>query len=211
MRDDLRFIVLDGVEGCGKSTQLQRLAVALRESGDEPVVTHEPGGTPVGEAIRAVLLSPEYPLMTVLTELFLFCASRAQHVQQVIRPALDEGRIVLCDRFSAATFAYQGYAGGAGIELAERVDAEATGGLAPDLTIVLDVPVEEGLRRKFGEGWRERLDAGDRIERNDLEFHRLVREGFLRYAQQHPERTTVVDGGRSPDEVFLELVDLLDL
>jgi dTMP kinase len=211
MRDALRFIVLDGVEGCGKSTQLQRLAEALRSAGEDPVVTHEPGGTPVGEAIRQLLLSPDYPLMTVLTELFLFCASRAQHVQQIIRPALDDGRRVLCDRFSAATFAYQGYAGGAGVELAERVDAQATGGLVPDLTVILDLPPEQGLLRKFGEGWPERLEGSDRIEQSDLEFHRLVREGFLRYAWRHEERTAVVDADRPPDEVFSDLADLLRL
>jgi len=211
MRDELRFIVLDGVEGCGKSTQLERLATALRELGEDPVVTHEPGGTPVGEAIRSVLLSPEYPQMTVLTEMLLFCASRAQHVQQVIMPALDEGRRVLCDRFSAATFAYQGYAGGGGAEMVEQLDAWATGGLVPDLTVILDLPVEEGLRRKFGEQWREAPTMGDRIEQNDPEYHRLVREGFLAYADRYPERTVVVDADREPDEVFAELAGLLEL
>lgn len=211
MRDELRFLVLDGVEGCGKSTQIERLAAALRERGEDPVVTHEPGGTPVGEAIRSVLLSPEYPQMTVLTEILLFCASRAQHVQQVIIPALDEGRRVLCDRFSAATFAYQGYAGGGGAELVEQLDARATGGLTPDLTIILDLPAEEGLRRKFGEQWREAPAMGDRIEQNDADYHRLVREGFLAYADRYSERTAVIDANGDPDEVFAELAGLLEL
>lgn len=205
-----RFIVLDGVEGAGKSTQIVRLAKALRDAGEDVVVTIEPGGTPIGQAVRELLLSPNYPEMTPLTEVFLFCASRAQHVEQVIRPALEDGRIVLCDRFSAATFAYQGYAGDVGEELVAVLDDAATGGLVPDVTIILDLPPEEGLRRKFGED--ATMDAnGDRIERNKPAFHRRVREGFRRYAECYPDRTIVIDASRSEDEVFAEIRRVLGL
>jgi len=196
-----RFIALEGIDGAGKSTQLARVAAALRLAGADVVVIFEPGGTPVGAAVRELLLAPEYPEMTPLTEVFLFCASRAQHCEEVIRPALDAGRVVLCDRFSASTFAYQGHAGGVGEDLVVRLDAEATGGLVPDMTIILDLPPEEGLRRKFGPGARPGADA-DRIERNTLEFHRHVREGFHEYARRYPERTAIVDASGSEHEVF---------
>ena len=211
MRDDLRFIVLDGVEGCGKSTQIGLLAEALRAAGEEPVVTHEPGGTAVGDAIRALLLSPEYPDLAPLTETFLFCASRAQHVQQVIRPALEDGRIVLCDRFDASTFAYQGFAGGVGVEVVERLNEQATGGLVADLTAILDLAPEVGMRRKFGHAAEETGLGGDRIERHTADFHRRVREGFLEYARRNPDRCAVVDADRSPEDVFADLAGLLEL
>jgi len=209
LRDDLRFIVLDGGEGCGKSTQLARLAEALRAEGHDPAVTHEPGGTVIGESIRALLLSPEHAEMDALTETMLFCASRAQHVQQIIRPALDAGRVVLCDRFDAATFAYQGHAGGQGVELVERLSAAATGGLCPDLTIILDLDPAVGMTRKFGE--EAAGDLGDRIERNKMAFHEKVREGFGLYAERHADRCAVVDASRSPDEIFADMARLLGL
>lgn len=209
MREDLRFIVLDGVEGCGKSTQLARLAEALRAEGHDPIITHEPGGTVIGENIRALLLSPDHAEMDALTETLLFCASRAQHVSQVIRPALDAGRVVLCDRFDAATFAYQGHAGGQGVELVERLSAAATGGMCPDLTIVLDLDPAAGMTRKFGGGAAG--DLGDRIERNAASFHEKVREGFRLYAERHADRCAVVDASLAPDEVFAEIARLLGL
>ncbi len=206
-----RFIVLDGVEGAGKSTQLDRIAHRLRASGEEVVLTLEPGGTPVGEAIRELLLAPEYPEMTPLTELFLFCASRAQHCDEVIRPALEAGKIVLCDRFTAATFAYQGHAGEAGEDLVVHLDEQATRGLAPDITIILDLPPEEGMRRKFGGGSTVDAATADRIERNRLEYHISVRAGFHRYAERYPDRTVIVDASRSEDEVFAEICELLGI
>ncbi len=207
MRCPYRCIVRDGVDGAGKSTQLERLAAALRDAGEDVVVTVEPGGTPVGEAVRALLLSPDHREMTPLTEALLFCASRAQHVAQVIRPALAAGKVVLCDRYSAATFAYQGHAGEVGVELVGTLDAAATGGLVPDMTIILDLSPEDGLRRKFGDA---RGASGDRIERNEPEFHRRVREGFLEYARRCPERTAVVDAARSEDEVLAEIRRVLE-
>lgn len=203
-----RFIVLDGVEGAGKSTQLERLARRLREAGEEVLITIEPGGTTIGQQIRELLLSPDFPAMTPLTELLLFCASRAQHCDEAIRPALEAGRLVLCDRFSAATFAYQGHAGEVGEDLVVSLDASATRGLVPDMTIILDLPPEEGLHRKFKEGGAA---SADRIEQNALSFHARVREGFHRYAERYPERTAVVDASRSQDEVFATICELLGI
>lgn len=202
-----RFIVLDGVEGAGKSTQIARLADALRTAGEDVLVTIEPGGTPVGSAIRDILLDPLHEI-TPLTEIFLFCASRAQHCDAIIRPALAAGRVVLCDRFSAATFAYQGHAGEAGEELVVRLDAEATHGLVPDMTVILDLPPEAGMVRKFA---REGADTADRIERNALAYHERVREGFHRYAKRYPERTAIVDALGSEDEIFARVCEALGM
>lgn len=202
-----RFIVLDGVEGAGKSTQLARLAKALRAAGEDVLVTIEPGGTPVGAAVREILLSPAHTI-TPLTEIFLFCASRAQHCDEIIRPALDAGKVVLCDRFTAATFAYQGCAGEAGEELVVKLDAEATRGLVPDMTIILDLPPEQGLLRKFADGG---ADAADRIERNALAFHERVRAGFHRYAARYPDRTAIVDASGTEDEVFARVCGVLGM
>lgn len=192
-----KFIVMDGVEGCGKSTQIRLLAEAVGRAGRTVTVTHEPGGTPIGERIRALILSPEHPEMTPLTEVMLFCASRAQHCEQVIVPALAEGQVVICDRFASATAVYQGYAGGLGLDVVERVNAEATGGLMPDLLIVLDLAPEIGLRRKFG----DQRPSGDRIEEKSLQFHRRVRDGFLEYARLYPHSAVVISADASPDDV----------
>lgn len=206
MNCDYRFIVLDGVEGAGKSTQIRRLAESLREAGEDVLVTIEPGGTAIGERIRELLLSPEFPEMTALTELLLFCASRAQHCDEVIRPALEAGKLVLCDRFSAATFAYQGHAGEVGEDLVAGLDAAATRGLVPDMTIILDLPPDDGLRRKFAE---KGAASADRIEQNALAFHERVREGFQRYVERYPDRTAIVDASGTEDEVFARICELL--
>lgn len=191
------FIVLDGVEGCGKSTQVTLLARRLEQAGAHVVVTHEPGGTPVGERIRALLLDPAYPEMTPLTEVMLFCASRAQHCSEVIAPALAAGQMVVCDRYASSTAVYQGYAGGLGMETIARVNDVATGGLEPDLLVVLDLDPKEGMRRKFGEG----AAHADRIEEKSAEFHQKVREGFLQYARLRPGHSVVVSADAPPEEI----------
>jgi len=196
------FIVMDGVEGCGKSTQIKLLAEALRAENYEVTVTHEPGGTPVSERVRELLLDPQYPEMTSLTEVMLFCASRAQHCEQVIRPALQAGRMVVCDRFASATCAYQGYAGSLGLELVDSVNRIATGGLEPDLLFVLDLDPAVGLRRKFGDDEA----SGDRIEEKSLGFHRQVREGFLEYARLRPERSVVIDADANADDIHAAII-----
>lgn len=201
-----RFIVLDGVEGCGKSTQAGLLADHLRAQGHEVILTHEPGGTPVGEAIRTLILDPAYPEMTPLTEVMLFCASRAQHCEQVIRPALQRGAWVVCDRFSSATVAYQGFAGGLGPETVHRVNEVATAGLEPDLLIVLDADAMVGWERKFGNG-SEAL--ADRIEHKSMEFHQAVRQGFLAQAQGRADRVAVLDASMPAKDVFAAVKALL--
>ena len=193
-----RFIVFDGVEGCGKSTQARLLAEALREAGEQVVLTLEPGGTPVGQAVRQCLLDPAYPEMHELTEAFLFCADRAQHVLEVVRPALDRGQIVISDRYSSSTMVYQGYAGGLGPDAVEALNALATGGLQPDLLIVLDLDPLEGMRRKRG-------DVADRIEQKSEEYHQRVREGFVRYAESLGDRAVVLAADEAAEVVAAEV------
>ena len=188
------FIVLDGPDGCGKSTQARMLADRLAAAGADVVLTREPGGTPAGGRIRQVLLDPETGHLDPLAEAFLFCADRAQHVRTLILPALQEGKVVVCDRFASATVVYQGYAGRLGIELAERLSAIATDALQPDLLIVLDVDAETAAQRLDP----ERLD---RIERNDGEFHRRVREGFIEYARKCGDSAVIIDGSGTPEQV----------
>lgn len=199
------FIVLDGVEGCGKSTQARLLADALTERGYQVVTTHEPGGTPAGERIRQVLLERGLS-MNALTEALLFCASRAEHIAQVIRPALEDGNIVICDRFSASTAAYQGYAGGLGFDTFWQLDKLATGGLQPDMTIILDLDPQIGKQRKLGES-----GGADRIEQKSTEYHYRVREGFLQYAQQVGSAAVVVDAARSNEEVHAHILRVLGI
>ena len=178
------FIVFEGPEGAGKSTQLRLLAERLRASGLEPLVTKEPGGTPVGERIREVVLDPALHV-TPLSEFLLYSSSRAQLVTEVIRPALEAGKLVLCDRFTGASMAYQGYGRGLPLELIHTVTQSVTGGLEPDLTLLFDLPPEVGLTRVARRGQR------DRLEQADLSFHRRVREGFLQQAAADPSWVTL--------------------
>jgi dTMP kinase len=178
------FLSLDGVDGTGKSTQCRLLADWLRGLGREVVSCVDPGGTPVGNAIRDILLHrPE--ALALPGEAFLFMASRAQLVAEVIRPALEASRIVVSDRFLLATVVYQGHAGGLDIDLLWRMGDLATGGLRPDLTLVLDVPREVARAR--------RKSVPDRVERRPEEYHQRVRDGFLAEAARDPERVRVVD------------------
>ncbi|MCI0520624.1 MAG: dTMP kinase [Chloroflexi bacterium] len=189
------FITLEGPEGCGKTTQAARLAEFLRARGWETLLTREPGGTPIGEQIRAVLGSLENEAMLPRTEILLFQASRAQLVEQIIRPHLEQGGVVVCDRYADSTLAYQGY--GHRMDLAElnRVVAYATGGLKPDLTLLLDIDVEQGLLRRARGGEWNRLDA------YKLDFHRRVRQGYHCLAQAEPQRWVVIDASPPPDDV----------
>lgn len=198
------FITFEGTEGCGKSTQVHLLTRHLESDGHEVVVTREPGGTPIAEAIRDLLLDPANEAMAPTAELLLYEAARAQHVQEKIRPALDEGKIVICDRFYDSTTAYQG----AGRKLPE-IDIEslhelATQGLTPDLTIFLDLPVEEGLRRAKSAG------PADRIENEALEFHERVYAGFIQLAEKYPARIKRIDATRSPEAIAFDLSALAD-
>ncbi|MGE5553821.1 MAG: dTMP kinase [Betaproteobacteria bacterium] len=196
------FITLEGPDGGGKSTQAARLTERLRARGVPVVFTREPGGTPVGEALRQIILDPRNDLAGE-TEVLLYAASRAQNVEQVIRPALAEGKVVLAERFVDSSLAYQGYALGRGIEAVRQINVFATGGLVPDLTLLLDVTPEVGLSRV---GARAGGEAADRIERRRLEYHRRVREYYLMLAREEPGRVRVIPtDGRTPDELEAEL------
>jgi dTMP kinase len=189
------FITLEGPEGSGKTTQLPLLANFLRQHGFDVLTTREPGGTSIGEQIRTVLHNLENKEMQPRTEILLFQASRAQLVEQVIRPHLKIGGIVLSDRYADSTLAYQGFGHQIDIESLRVLLTFATGGLKPDLTILLDVDVETGLRRKELKGEWNRLDA------YDLDFHHRVHEGYLQLVKAEPERWEVIDASQSPTKV----------
>jgi len=198
-----RFITLEGIEGCGKSSQAKRLVERLLAAGRRVHAAREPGGTPAAEAIRAVMLDPAHEGLSAETELLLVTAARADHCRGVLEPALAEGTTIVCDRFSDSTRAYQGAGRGLDADTLERVDAFATGGLVPDATLLLDLPAELGLERARSRNH----DGGDeaaaesRTDDEDLSFHRRVRSGFLRLAGREPGRVWVIDASGSPDEV----------
>ncbi len=183
-----RFIVFEGGEACGKTTQASVLASRLGA-----VLTREPGGTRIGEAIRSVVLDPAAEALDERTEALLMAADRAQHVAQLIRPSLESGRHVVSDRYIGSSLAYQGHGRGLPIEDIEMLSSWATNGLQPDLVVLLDLPVEVARER--------RLDATDRMEAEDQIFHRRVRDGFLTLASANPEGWVVLDAGRPVDEV----------
>ncbi len=199
------LITLEGVEGSGKTTQLGRLARRLKGEGYRVVVTREPGGTPVAERLRAVLLQTARERILPECEALLICASRSQHVAHVIRPALRQGAIVLCDRFSDSTMAYQGYARGLALAALRALDRVATEGLRPDLTLLFDVPVSRGLGRRA----RERKSQ-NRLDREHRRFHRRVRSGYLDLAARHPGRIKVIDGRAAPDAVEARVSAIVD-
>lgn len=200
------FITFEGVEGCGKTTQIRLLAAVLERAGKEVVLTREPGGCPIADKIRAILLDAANSEMKPTAELLLYAAARAQHVNEVIRPALAKGAIVLCDRFTDATLAYQGYGRGLDIGLIKDLNETATGGCSPDLTLLIDCPAEIGLQRAMA-----RIEAGsaadsnhqreERFEREAMEFHRRVRSGYLTLAGEHGNRFVVVDGSGSIETI----------
>jgi dTMP kinase len=191
------FITFEGIEGSGKTSQTSLLKAFLEERGHKVLVTREPGGSPIGEQIRRILLDPGNHGMEPLAELLLYEASRCQHVEAVIKPALDEGKTVICDRFFDASTAYQGYGRGLGASMVTELNLVATGGRKPDLTIVLDLPVDIGLKR-LGRNL-------DRIEREAVEFHKRVRQGYLEIAQAEPARVKVVNATGTIDDTFAEV------
>ena len=194
-----RFLVFDGPDGSGKSTQLRRFAEHCGSQGIEPELVREPGGTPIGEAIRGVLLDPRYAEMELRCEMLLYMASRSQLMTERIRPALEARRFVLADRFISSTLAYQGTAGGLDPEEILAVGRVATGGCWPDLVVIFDVDEETAAGR---------LPADlDRMEAKGAAFHRRVRQGYLAQAERDPDRHLVIDATQTEDEVFAALVE----
>ncbi|HTN44496.1 MAG TPA: dTMP kinase [Nitrospiria bacterium] len=198
------FITFEGTEGSGKSTQIEFLARHLIRRGHTVVSTREPGGTAFGEQIREVLLSVKNRRLDPRAELFLYLASRAQHLEENILPALKNGKIVLCDRFSDATLAYQGFGRGLDMKLVRMAAGYAAKGLRPHLTLLLDLDVRVGLARVMERGRSNRLD------REQREFHERVRAGYLRLARMEPRRIKVIEASRTPRDVAKDIEMIVD-
>lgn len=202
-----RFITLEGGEGAGKSTQIGRLADWLSACGIAVETTREPGGALGAEAIRELIVKGSIERWDAMAEALLMTAARRMHVEQRIRPALEAGRWVICDRFSDSTMAYQGYAHGLGREPVEQLQRIAIGGLKPDLTLILDLPVEAGLARAHARGTQTSGTGEDRFERMGHDFHRRLRDGFLDIARREPERCVVIDATADIDTVTAAIRD----
>ncbi len=208
----IRFITFEGGDGTGKTTQLKALESHLTARGKSCIITREPGATSLGQLIRRVLLEVGDQPLAAPTELFLYLADRAQHIQEVIRPAIERGTIVLCDRHTDSTLAYQGYGRGIDLDLLRRLNAMANQGITPDLTLLFDCPVEMGLART---NRRQSESAGgetreDRFEREKIEFHERVRAGFLELARAEPKRFSIIDASRPAAEVSKEIIRVVD-
>lgn len=195
------FITFEGIEGCGKTTQIGRLARKLEGRGLSVVLTHEPGGTEIGQRIRRILLDSKNTHLSPLTELLLYEADRAQHMTEIIGPAMAAGQWVLCDRFYDATVVYQGMARDQDRGLIERLNEKVTHNVKPDLTFLLDCPVEIGLARALKRNNSLELSGQARFEQEKTAFHQKVREGYLVLAREFPERFAVIDGSLGPEEV----------
>jgi dTMP kinase len=207
------FVTFEGIEGCGKTTQMGLAAERLTSEGSPVVQTREPGGTRIGEQIRAVLLATEHGNMSPVAELLLYEACRAQLIAELVLPELEKGSLVLCDRYFDATTAYQGYGRGLDLDLIERLNDAAGQGIAPDLTILLDCTVEKGLeriqRRYQNPSRQDGQGAPDRMEKEDRAFHERIRNGYLTLAEKHSHRTRVVDASRGVEEVHGKVMDCL--
>ena len=204
MADRGFFITFEGTDGAGKTTQIERLTADLRQTGYDVCLTREPGGTPISEQIRDMLLNPDHSEMAAITELLLYAASRAQHVSEVIKPALEAGQIVISSRFADATVVYQGYGRGLDLERINRLNRIATDGVTPDVTFVLDLPVEIGLQRV-----QNSRGGLDRLEREKIEFHRRLREGYQTIARQEPQRLKIIDAQVSPEQVYGQIQEAI--
>ncbi len=202
------FLTFEGIEGCGKSTQIERLAAFLEWRGVKVALTREPGGSPIGKSLRSILLSESYAVAAE-TELLLYAAERAEHVAKVIRPALARGEWVLCDRYGDATRAYQHWGRGLSRESIETAHAIATGGLEPDATIWLKLGAEEAVSRARLRNGKVKSGEG-RFEAEALDFHRRVEAGYVHLAAEFPERIIAVDGSGDADSVFTRIVAVLE-
>lgn len=199
------FVTFEGIEGCGKTTQIKRLSDTLKREGIPLVTTFEPGGTRIGNDIRRILLDVRNEDLTPLAELILCAADRAQHIEEVIKPALDRGEWVICDRFIDATLAYQGAARAQDVRLIQVLNEKATRGICPNMTFLLDCPVEMGLERAMKRNEALSDEDQGRFERETLSFHNKVRKGYLDLANENRERFVVIDASFSEDEMANEI------
>ncbi|MBF8437973.1 dTMP kinase [Halanaerobiaceae bacterium Z-7014] len=200
------FITLEGLEGSGKTTQQKYIVDELRDKGFDVLLTREPGATRLGKRIRELLLDPEWSEMTPRAEILLFAADRAQHVEEVVKPALKAGKIVISDRYFDSNLAYQGYGRGLDIEIVKKINLWAVDYLKPDLTFFLDLPVEVGLARARA----QTVDKlGDRLEREELKFYQQIRDGYLKLAEES-ERFRVIDANRSIKEVKVDILQVIE-
>lgn len=196
------FITFEGVEGSGKSTQIDLLAEFLSENGYKVVKTREPGGTTIGDKIRKIVLNPEFTEMDFKAEALLYAANRAQHVAEVIKPALEKGKVILSDRYIDSSLAYQSFGRGLDQKKVEMISRWATDDLEPDLTILLDIPADEGLERTES-------SLADRIEQEDIGFHERVSKGFLKLAKKLHKRIKVINATKDMDQIHQEVVKLV--
>jgi dTMP kinase len=207
------FITFEGIEGCGKTTHLSLAAESLVSKGYPVLQTREPGGTRIGERIRSVLLSPEHRNMSPMTELLLYEACRAQLIAEHVQPELEKGSLVLCDRYTDATMAYQGFGRGLDLDLVDRLNHLAGQGIEPDLTVLLDCSVEEGLQRIRTRYERDekgnRQGGPDRLEAEERAFHERIRQGYLRLAEKHKGRIRRVDSSEEVEVVHAKVMDCL--
>jgi dTMP kinase len=200
------FITLEGIEGSGKTTQIARLVDFLEDQGFDCIATRQPGGTLIGENIRSILLDPANKALEPTAELLLYMADRAQHIHELIRPCLMDGKTVVCDRYYDATVVYQGFARGLNIELIRKLHHLLFDGLKPDITLLLDLPPRLGLKRAW-----EQLNTGQRsgqesrFEAEKVAFHEKVRAGYLELARHEPDRIRVIDAAPPPDQVFADI------
>ena len=204
-----KFITLEGIEGSGKSVQLHLLEEELKKRKVRFLITQQPGGTPFGKEVRQILLQREGAQREPTAELLLYLADRYQHLKEVIEPTLTQGLHVLCDRYHDATLAYQGHARGIGFAMVDQL-AEILALPIPDLTLVLDVEVEIGLKRARERNQKENSETWGRFEAEDLDFHRRVREGYQLLVQREPDRVLLVDASGTPEEVFEKLLGILE-
>jgi dTMP kinase len=204
------FITFEGVEGSGKTTQIQRLKKYFTQKGISCKVTREPGGCPIGEKVRKILLNPDHREMVPLSELLLYEAARAQHVKEVIKPFLKKGRVVLCDRFSDATIAYQGYGRKIDLRWIERLNHFSSRGIKPDVTFLLDCPSDVGLKRALKRNRTLKQEKEERFEKEKIQFHQRVRKGYLALAKKEPRRVKVIDTRQGEDNVFNKIRKTVD-
>jgi dTMP kinase len=204
------FITFEGVEGSGKTTQIQRLKKYLTQKGIHCRVTREPGGCSIGEKIRKILLNPDHREMVPVTELLLYEAARAQHVKEVIKPFFKKEGVVLCDRFSDATLAYQGYGRRIDLKWIQRLNHFASQGIQPDVTFLLDCPSDVGLKRAIRRIRTLKQEREERFEMEEIKFHRRVRKGYLAIAKKEPWRVKVIDTREGEERVFEKIRKIVD-